>query len=131
MKQLTHETMPQFMEQLRTLVEGHRFTHRSIRGHTHTGMSLKQLKLEGLPGGLKMLSLDMGGVVQPFTSYFADSSSKPLVNDIQTVESCTSSRLDRLKLISLSSPRTLPGKEPCASRSKTEHSTNHPPPTSN
>ncbi|HMH70634.1 MAG TPA: hypothetical protein VK502_04490, partial [Candidatus Saccharimonadales bacterium] len=36
-------------------------------------------------GGLKMLSLDMDGVVQPFTSYFADSSSKPLVDDIQTV----------------------------------------------
>lgn len=85
MEQLTHETMPRFMEQLRTLVDGHRFTLRSIRGHSHTGVSMKELRLEDLPGGLKILSLDMGGVVQPFTSYFADSSSEPLVNDIQTV----------------------------------------------
>ena len=50
MEQLTHETMPRFMKQLRTLLDGRRFTHRSIRGHSHTGVSMKELKLEDLPG---------------------------------------------------------------------------------
>jgi hypothetical protein len=84
MEVLTNANMPKFVQRLRRLLTGRSFTFQSSGGHIHANVALKSVSdISTWENGLWYTQVDMDGVVQPFTSYFAAPDGKPLVEDVQ------------------------------------------------
>jgi len=81
-EQLTHQSIDSFCKRLAQFLGDGYFTVITLRGITHEHARLrKPLFVEDLPDGCKKISVDMGGVVQPFTSFYRAPNAAPVVNN--------------------------------------------------
>lgn len=88
MEELTQDTMPDFLAQLRSKLAGRTFTLHTLRGHTHrdiTSAELSDIKISR--EGIWTIDLSVGGLVQPFSTYFKSAGDKAVVWNESTARS--------------------------------------------
>jgi len=85
MEVLTNDNLPRFVARLRSLLSDRTFTFYESRGEILTNMRLASVPIIATwANDLLYTEVNMGGVAQPFTSYFATPDGPPLIEDAQT-----------------------------------------------